>query len=261
MKTIKFIKFIIVLAFISINASLECFAVDEILYEFRTSDSTYYVTYKAYQNPNKGYRLDSLVVIADSVKYYNGRKYPVTRIGSYAFMYARNLHSIHLPNTIKNIGDYAFSNTDLSHIHFGDSLESIGDHAFYGLKYTELRFPASLKYIYANAFGIHSYLTDVYCYGTTPPSLGYYVFITNGNINNMPTELHNINLHVPYGYENAYRNAGHWGYFNIIGDINAPTTDLENTKSSDDKKIILDNGQIVIKNKDRIYNLQGQRIK
>ncbi|MDO5558292.1 MAG: leucine-rich repeat domain-containing protein [Oscillospiraceae bacterium] len=76
---------------------------------------------------------DHELVIPDT---YNG--YKVTEIGEKAFSnyYAHQntggyLRRVYLPDTIKKIGDYAFSHChDLISINMPESLETIGDHAF-----------------------------------------------------------------------------------------------------------------------------------
>lgn len=250
-------KSFLIIAILLYLISSKCYSGDKIRYQLNSLDSTYYVTYMAYQNPNKNYKnIDSTIYIADSIE-FSGKKYPVTGIGAYAFMHAGKLDTVYLPNTIKFINSWAFSNTGIRYIVFGDSLESIGQKAFADpCSVTELRLPASLKSISTNAFQYPYHLKDVYCEGLTPPSLGYYVFYLSGD---MEAQLHNINLHVPQGATSAYKNAGHWGYFNIIEDSEIPTS-VNLTKKGNESNIAIENGHLYIIKDGIKYNLLGNRI-
>lgn len=58
--------------------------------------------------------------------------YLVTRISTHAFYKNTLLNNIDLPNTIINIGDYAFAYCkSLTNIKIPDSVKHIGEHAFY----------------------------------------------------------------------------------------------------------------------------------
>lgn len=65
----------------------------------------------------------------------------VTSIGKYAFYDMIQLEEVDLPNTVKRIGDYAFSKSGVTSIYLPSCLENIGAEAFAGcakLKYVSL---------------------------------------------------------------------------------------------------------------------------
>lgn len=95
------------------------------------------------------------------IKFPNSLK----NIGKYAFYNSYSGETLSLPKGLESIGDYAFYGCDaLKDINFGDSLVSIGDYAFYyygGLDVTELIFPSTLKSIGSYAFYSSSKLKSI----------------------------------------------------------------------------------------------------
>lgn len=92
---------------------------------------------------------------------YDGK--PVTSIGSHAFEY-NTLQKITIPNTITNIGDYAFAeSTGQMEVYFENNsqLEYIGVGAFLNsnIKYIQ-SLPSSINYIAAAAFAYDPSSTD-----------------------------------------------------------------------------------------------------
>ena len=87
---------------------------------------------------------------------YNGKDYPVTRIGKNAFISAGGLTgSLTIPNTVISIGENAFlACSGLTELHLGNSLDTIGPAAFYGCKgFTgSLTIPNSVRVIETAAF-------------------------------------------------------------------------------------------------------------
>ena len=70
-------------------------------------------------------------------------------------------HEVKLPKTLKTIGDYAFSGSDISLTEFPDGLTSIGYQAFYHTRLPQALIPESVTSIGENAFGNNWYLRDV----------------------------------------------------------------------------------------------------
>ena len=87
---------------------------------------------------------------------YNGKDYPVTRIGKNAFISSGGLTgSLTIPNTVISIGENAFlACSGLTELHLGNSLDTIGPAAFYGCKgFTgSLTIPNSVRVIETAAF-------------------------------------------------------------------------------------------------------------
>ncbi len=80
--------------------------------------------------------------------------YPVTSIGSSAFIGCTNLTEINLPNSVTSIGKRAFYGcTNLTEINFPDSLTSIESEAFFKCQsITEINFPDSITRIGSRLF-------------------------------------------------------------------------------------------------------------
>jgi hypothetical protein len=87
---------------------------------------------------------------------YNGKDYPVTRIGKNAFISSGGLTgSLTIPNTVVSIGENAFlACSGLTELHLGNALDTIGPAAFYGCKgFTgSLTIPNSVRVIETAAF-------------------------------------------------------------------------------------------------------------
>lgn len=75
--------------------------------------------------------------------------------------------------------------------------------------------PSTLTSIGSTAFYLDSSLTEVWCYATTPPSLGSYAFYSIGN---------NPILYIPYASLSAYHNSSWANYFSSILPIDTPQT-------------------------------------
>ena len=231
------------------------FFVDGIGYSLNSDSTGAIVEAELYMDVNHNYRNISKKVVIPKLIEHKGNTYPVINIAGYAFYYSY-IDSIFLPNSVISIGEWAFSHTGLKYVEFGNSIERISEKAFSGTAIKELRLPASLQYIGSNTFENLGALKDIYCAATTPPNLGYYPFFRYGD---MEALLAEINLHVPLGTGSLYKNAGHWGYFNIIEDVHITTSsDLLEGKKGVHK--IYESGHIVICVDKQKYNLTGQKI-
>ena len=143
------------------------FEVDGIYYSvISDTNKTVEVTFKGntaveYSNEYKG------DVIVPETVFYNNITFSIIGIGAEAFYNCGNkLTSITLPNSIKYVGNKAFSCCHkLTSVAIGDSVESIGDEAFYyDEKLTSITIPNSVKHIGNEAFS--------YCKGITSVVLG-----------------------------------------------------------------------------------------
>ena len=116
------------------------------------------------------------VVIPETVS-YNGTTYSVTSIGSYAFLYCRELTSVTIPNSVTSIGRSAFEYcSGLTSVTIPNSVTSIDYFAFeYCSGLTSVTIPNSVTSIGGQAFSGCSGLTSV----TIPnsvTSIGYSAF-------------------------------------------------------------------------------------
>ena len=110
----------------------------------------------------KGGTLTGEVVIPESVE-YEGKQYPVTRIGVDAFSGCIGLTSITIPNSVTSIGENAFRDcTGLTSVTIPNSVENIENGAFSGCTgLTSVTIPNSVTSIGANAFSGCTALTSV----------------------------------------------------------------------------------------------------
>lgn len=130
------------------------FKVDGIAYNINDDQQTVTVTAPFIVNnpkPEENYYKGD-IVIPPTVA-YGGKYYTVTAIGDRAFVtnYSSTgifISSIYLPNTITDIGKYAFTNQKyLTNINLPASLKRIGDDAFTNTSITEIVFPDGIESI------------------------------------------------------------------------------------------------------------------
>lgn len=80
----------------------------------------------------------------------------VTQIAAYGFGSAKHLTKVQLPDTIKIIGNRAFTGCALTSINIPDSVETIGNEAFSKVPLVEIAIPDSVKTIGRSAFSATS---------------------------------------------------------------------------------------------------------
>ncbi len=85
----------------------------------------------------------------------------VTNIGQFAFYCCSNLASVTIPNSVKNIGNYAFEGcSSLTSVNIPNSVKSIGEHTFGGCSsLTSVTIPNSVRSIGESTFSNCSSLT------------------------------------------------------------------------------------------------------
>ena len=166
----------------------------------------------------------------------------VTTIGDEAFACCESLTSITIPDSITEIGDAIFADSDSLTEFTGSGISSdglsiinnqgvllyflgedgveyiipngvtmIGDYAFEDCNsLTSVTIPDSVTTIGRLAFWSCLSLTSVYCKATTPPSLGFGVFVYNAS---------GRKIYVPRNSVEAYKSATGWNEyaFDIVG--------------------------------------------
>lgn len=199
------------------------------------------------------------VVFIPSSVTHDGKEYPVTAIGDYAFYGCRGMTSIELPSTVTAIGNFAFPYCyGLTSIALSESIKSIGNYGFYGcIGLTEVTIPGSVTYLGPGAF-MHCYsmtsvkieapleastwlyfffvfnnanaLRKVTCYASIPPRMGLGRNTeTNEKISNFDDEVYQqAVLYVPSESLDKYRRADQWGDFAHIEPIDGYHCDVNN---------------------------------
>ena len=140
----------------------------------------------------------------------------VTNIGNYAFQNCRRLTNITIPDSVTSIGSSAFNYcTSFTSITIPSSVTSIGGHAFqYCYNSTSLTIGNGITSIGDYAFQGCSVLTSVTVEAQNPPTLGSGIFGNNAS---------GRKIYVPAESVNAYKAASGWSSY--VSDIEAiPTT-------------------------------------
>lgn len=101
--------------------------IENLYYDLRNGQAT--VTYSPSNYNN--YSGLTEVTIPEFVDYENER-YVVTKIGDDAFLGARDLKHISLPNSLKTIGEWAFASSNIISLWIPNSVETIGKDFIYG---------------------------------------------------------------------------------------------------------------------------------
>lgn len=118
-----------------------------------------------------------------------------------------NLTNISLPDSITDIGDFAFFEcTNLNNIKFPNNIKNIGECAFFGcLKFTSIKIPGSIKFIDVDAFYCCDNLLSVYL-----PNADFEIPLSAFGYKFGREQIEGFKL---YGYEGtcAERYALNWG--------------------------------------------------
>jgi len=139
-------------------------------------------------------------------------RYPVLKIGAYAFNNCTELTSVNMPASINEIGDHAFENCSaLSNVTIPYAVTLIGPSAFKDCaSITQINIPARVTEVKIWAFDNCTSLTDVYCHIADPNAINSLAFSLESE------NYANRTLHVPAGCVDAYKEAGWNEYFGNI---------------------------------------------
>jgi len=102
----------------------------------------------------------------------------ITSIGNYAFSSLQNLVEVHLPESVKSIGENAFSGcSSLESIKLPDGISKIADYTFYRCEsLKKIVLPANLKEIGTRAFAYCTELTTIDLPDGFESLSGYWIF-------------------------------------------------------------------------------------
>jgi hypothetical protein len=133
---------------------------------FTYSVSNGEVSISSYEGPG------GMVKVPDTIE-----GYPVTGIGPLAFSYDTRITTIELPDTVRQVGIYAFTGcVNLGAIRLGSDLEEVGDYAFAGCSgLKRVTFSSAVSRLGLLVFNGCSRLLSVYFEGNAP-SLGDFAF-------------------------------------------------------------------------------------
>ncbi len=122
------------------------------------------ITYITYPATNvfavvDGHNAKGNVVLLES-KELKGKTFKLSAVNANAFKSNLEITSVKMPESVKTIGDYAFSGCDnLQEVEFSSSLQVIGDYAFEKCTYlSEIKLPSSVTQI---GMGVFSGCTDL----------------------------------------------------------------------------------------------------
>lgn len=127
-----------------------------IWYNFRNDNTELSVTYRG-EWANSDYstytdRYTGHVVIPASVT-YQGKTYPVTEVGNYAFGFCENLTAVTIPNSVTRLDNGAFCRcTGLTSVTIPNSVKEIRDNAFSQSGLTTITIPANVTNLVYDAF-------------------------------------------------------------------------------------------------------------
>ena len=136
----------------------------------------------------------------------------VKELGEELFKAQKEITSVILPSTLETIGKSALRDCEnITTIQLPQNLQSIELAAFYGSGLTTISIPAGVTTVAKSAFQNCSNLKDVYCWATTLPTAGNYVFRDIAA---------DATLHVPAEALEAYQSTYPWNEINHIVAIN-----------------------------------------
>ena len=186
----------------------------------------------------------------------------VTNIGDYAFDHCSQLISITIPNSVTNVGNQAFYFcTSLKSVVIPDNVTSIGNSAFYYcLALQSLTIGSGVQTFGWNAFDYCYDLKTVICKLVKVPteSEAYYGIYFTG------TAHADATLYVPMESLEDYKSTYPWNKFGTILPLNQAPNGVENLTSLDNNKEpqvkTIRNGQLIILRDGVEYNAMGQEL-
>ncbi len=98
------------------------------------------------------------VVLPETFTSNDGVVLTIAGIGNKAFQKCKQIKKVHLPGTVKIIGNEAFSNTDVDDLSLKEGLVKIGTNAFFNNDLKDIHIPDGVEEIGETAF---------YCYKST----------------------------------------------------------------------------------------------
>ncbi len=148
------------------------------------------------------------------------------------FSNCENLTNITLPKSISYIGDNSFSSCkNLQSINIPDNVHTINGQAFIHCSSLETIYLGNrIDSIGTSAFSYCTSLKEIHITNPIPPAVSIssnnHPFYYGANINN-------INLYVPNGSANAYKNHSFWKQFNIIENPPIVNSDIRSVYAYD----------------------------
>ena len=181
----------------------------------------------------------------------------ITNIGDYAFDHCSQLISITIPNSVTNVGNQAFYFcTSLKSLVIPNNVTSIGNAAFYYCTALQsLTIGSGVQTFGWNAFDYNLDLKTVICKLVDVPAVQFYF---------LGTACADATLYVPAESIEAYKADYTWGKFGTILPLDQAPSDVENVTILDSKNgsscKTLCNGKLLIVCDGKTYNAMGQEM-